>query len=171
MGKIIGIILILGGIAGGLYQWMEIQKERQKRVEEFSLFLHKSMFAMETEKIKVIDYFAKYISQDSRITESLHEIASRLKQNIYPNGQLVWEEVLKEKEQEWNLEHEVFQVILKSGTGFFGRSLEENICFLKKQIKELEKEQQKIKEKDAKERKVWVPVSMLSGVMLAILFI
>ena len=51
MGKIVGIVLLLFGIAGGLYQWLELQKERQMRIEEFCLFLHKSMFRMQTEKI------------------------------------------------------------------------------------------------------------------------
>lgn len=171
MGKVIGIFLVLGGIAGGLYQWTEVQRERQKRIEEFALFLHKSIYAMETEKIKVVDYFSKYISQDSRITEFLHEIAARLSQNIYPKGQEVWEDVLKEKEQEWNLDKETFGLILKSGNGFFGQSRAENISLLQKQLQELEKEQFRIKEKDAREKKLWVPVSMLSGIMLVILFL
>ncbi|MBQ6845479.1 MAG: stage III sporulation protein AB [Agathobacter sp.] len=169
MGKIVGIVLVLGGIAGGLCQWMELQKVRQKRIEEFCLFLHKSIFMMESEKIKVIDYFAKTITKDSEITGALQEISRRLSKNIYPNPQFVWEEVLNEKK--WDLDKEEFSIILKSGNGFFGRNREENICFLKKQLEELEKQQIKRKEKDAKERKVWVPVSMLSGMMLVILFL
>lgn len=169
MGKIVGIVLVLGGIAGGLYQWIELQKERQKRVEEFCLFLHKSIFMMESEKIKVIDYFAKSVTCDSRITDALQEISKRLSENIYPNPQSVWEEVLKE--QDWNLDEEMFSIILKSGNGFFGRNREENSSFLKKQLEELEKQKIKGKEKDAKERKLWIPVGMLSGVMLVILFL
>ena len=169
MGKIVGIVLVLGGIAGGLYQWIELQKERQKRVEEFCLFLHKSIFMMESEKIKVIDYFAKSVTRDSRITDALQEISKRLSENIYPNPQSVWEEVLKEKD--WNLDEEMFSIILKSGNGFFGRNREENSSFLKKQLEELEKQKIKGKEKDAKERKLWIPVGMLSGVMLVILFL
>ena len=169
MGKIVGIVLVFAGIAGGLYQWLEQQKERQKCIEEFCLFLHKSIFMMETEKIKVIDYFAKYSSRDSRITTVLREISKRLGKNIYPNPQSVWEEVLRE--QNWNLGEETLSIIMKCGNGFFGRRREENICFLKKQLEQLEKQQIKNKEKDAKERKVWVPVGMLSGWMLVILLI
>lgn len=170
MGQIVGIILVLGGIAGGLYQWMEVQKQRQKRVEEFMLFLHKAMFAMESEKIKVIEFFSKYKSEDLQITKTLQEIAYRLSQNIYPKGQFVWEEVLKEEKMNWNLDEETFGLVLSTGTGFFGRTREENISFLQKRLRELEKEQIRIKEKDAKDRKVWVPVGMLSGIMLTILF-
>ena len=81
----------------------------------------------------------------------------------------MWEEVLKE--QDWNLDEEMFSIILKSGNGFFGRNREENSSFLKKQLEELEKQKIKGKEKDAKERKLWIPVGMLSGVMLVILFL
>ncbi len=169
MGKIVGIVLLLGGIAGNLYQWMQMQRERQNRIEEFGLFLHKSIFAIETERIRVIDYFANYKSGDSRITEVLQEISRRLSENIYPNGQMVWEEVLKEKEESWNVDRETFDIILRSGIGFFGFRREENICFLKKQIEELEKQKKKNKENDAKERKVWVPVSLLGGIMFVII--
>lgn len=169
MGKIIGIVFVLGGIAGVLFQWVQSQKEKQHRIEEFCVFLHKSIFMMESEKIKVIDYFAKSVTGDSRITETLHEIAKRLRMNIYPNPQLVWEDVLKE--QSWNLDEEIFSIILKSGNGFFGRNREENISFLKKQLEELEKQKRKNKEKDVKERKLWFPVGMLGGVMLVILLL
>lgn len=169
MGKIVGIVLVMGGIAGGLKQWIESQKEKQKIMQEFCLFLHKSIFYMESEKMYVIDYFAKYVTRDSRITDALQEISKRLSMNIYPNPQLVWEEVLKQ--QEWNLEEEIFSIILKSGNGFFGRNREENISYLKKQLEELEKMQVKIKEKYAKERSVWGPVGILSGIMLVILFL
>ena len=171
MGQIIGTIMILGGIAGVLQQWIQLQRERQKRLEEFEKFLHKSIFAMETENVKIIDYFAKYSSKDSQITQVLHEIAKRLSQNIYPKGQLVWEEVFREEEQNWKLDRETFELLIKMGNGFFGRSREENLSFLRKQLEELEKQKKTIKEKDEKERKVWIPVSMLSGIMLTILFL
>lgn len=171
MGKIVGVVLIFGGVAGFLYSWICGQKEKQMRLEECILFLQKSIFAMDTEKVRVIDYFAKYVSRDSILTEALHEIAKRLATNTYPKGQDAWEEVLKEEETNFGFDKETFEVILQVGNGFFGRSCEENICFLQKNLKELEKQQEKIKEKDTQERKVWVPVGMLGGVMLIIIFV
>lgn len=171
MGKIIGIFFILGGIADGLYQWVMLQRERQKRLDELEAFLHKSIFLMESEQIKVIDYLAKYNSRDGMLSKSLQEISKRLSKNIYPNGQLVWEEVFRESEQNWNLDKDTFGLILKTGNGFFGRNREENTSFLRKQLVELEEHKRRIIEKDAKERKMWVPVSMLSGIMLTILFL
>lgn len=179
MGKIVGIVMLLGGVIGFLYSWICGQKERQKRMEEFIIFLQKSIFAMESEKIKVIDYFSNYVSRKSQIIGDndkvleniLHEIAKRLSMNTYPKGQDAWEEVLREEEANLDFDKETFGVILQVGNGFFGRSCEENICFLQKSLNELEKQQEKLKERDAKERKVWVPVGMLGGVMLMIMFV
>ena len=179
MGKIVGMVLVLGGVAGGLHSWMIQQRETQIRLEEVIHFFQKTMFAMEKEKIKIIEYFARYVSMDgpmlskkeSILEKSLHEIAKRLAANTYPNGQSVWEEVFEEEEQNWAFDKETFGVLLRAGNGFFGRSREENICFLQKSIQELEKQQEKIKEKDSQERKVWIPVGMLGAVMIMILFV
>ena len=169
MGKIVGCVLLLVGIAGGLYQWIVLQRECQMRIEAFCIFLHKTIFCMETEKIKIVDYFAKYRSTDEVMTESFQEISKRLYENTYPNGEMVWEEVIKERK--WNLDEETYSIVLKCGKGFFGRSRAENICFLKKQLEELECQQKQNNERDTKERKVWVPVSMLSGILLIIILI
>jgi len=179
MGKIAGIVLVFWGVAGYLHSWMTRQKEKQMLIEESVYFLQKAVFAMENEKIKIIDYFSKNGSHDFKdmrshetlLEKALHEVARRLATNTYPSGQSVWEEVLMEEEQNWGLDKETFEIILHAGNGFFGKSREENICFLQKSIQELEKRQEIVKEKDAEERKVWVPVGMLGTVMIMILFI
>lgn len=178
MGKIVGLLLVLGGVTGYLYSWICMQRKKERQLEEFIVFLQKSIFAMETEKVRVIEYFGNYESMkqirgktESVLGKTLQEIAKRLATNTYPNGQFVWEEVLKEEKQNWALDGETFGVVLAAGAGFFGRSCQENICFLQKSIKELEMRKMKIKEKDVQERKVWVPVGMLGTVMLLIIFV
>lgn len=161
--------MLLGGTMGVLYSWICGLKERERKLEEFILFFQKSIGVMETEKIRVIDYFEKYASQE--LQTSLVEIARRLASNTYPNGQIVWEEVFMEEKQNLSFDQETFSIILQAGNGFFGRSREENIRFLQKTVKELETQKKKLMEKDAKERKVWVPVGMLGAVMLTILFV
>ena len=92
MWRYLGISLILGGTAGVLYSWTYEQKRRVKRLEEFMLFLQKSIFAMETEKIKVVDYFVRYICQsrlrgenrETSLEKILEEIIKRLSANTYP---------------------------------------------------------------------------------------
>lgn len=179
MGKIAGILLVLSGVSGVLWSWMIQQKEKQMQLEEVIQFLQKSIFVMENEKVKLITHFEKYTAIDGLkkdknetiLEKTLHEIAKRLESNTYPNGQMVWEEVFMEEEQNWAVDNVTLGLLLQAGNGFFGRCREENICFLQKSIYELEKMREKIKEKDMQDRKVWVPVGLLGAVMLLIMFV
>lgn len=171
MGKLIGILFIIGGIAGYLYSWQCKQKECRERVEDFILFLQKSVYIMESENIKVGQLFYNYQGKVDILNETLSEITRRLELNIYPKGESVWEEVFKEKEQNWDVDQETFGLIINAGNGFFGKNRAENICFLRKSIREIEEQEKKNRQKDAKERKLWIPVGMLGGIMLIILFI
>lgn len=171
MGKLVGIVLFFCGVVGSLRDWIGNQNEKQKRLDCFILFLQKSIFAIETENVKVVDYFAKSITRDSRMNDALHEIAERLSLHIYPDGSEVWKDVFWEMKRDWDFNEECFELILKAGMGFFGRSKNENVMFLRKSVKELEIQRKKLKEKNIQERKVWVPVSVLGGMMLMILFV
>lgn len=175
MWKIIGSVLILTGTAGVLQSWIMAQRYSHMQLETFRVFLQKSLYVMQSEKIKVADYFERYMEQlnqkDDALIHILEEIVNRLSLNTYPSGLMIWEEVFKENEKSWNFDSEIFQIIVQAGNGFFGRSKEENIKFLEKNLKELEKQQERIKQKNAQERKVWIPVGMLGSLMLVILFL
>ena len=172
MWKLVGSCFVLGGVAGTLYSWICAKKESQKRIEEFVQFIHKSIFAMETEKIKIIDYFLRYRSDEDKLLEHcLHEVAIQLQLNTYATGQEAWEEVFIKKKQVWELEEELFQSVLQTGQVFFGRSRQENISMLRKKLMELEILQQRKKEKNIQENKLWIPLGMLGGVMTIILFL
>ena len=172
MWKGLGVLFVLGGIAGILHSWVRLQKKRRKRLEEFIQFIHKSIYAMESEKVKIIDFFLQYQKKEDELLEyTLHEIANRLKENTYAVGQSAWEEVFREKKQEWMQQEEVFQGILQTGKGFFGRSVQENTSVLQKNLQELERLKLECKKKEIQERKVWIPVGMLGGMMIIILFI
>ena len=170
---------MLCGMAGVLYRWSFAQREKMMWLESFLRFLKKSRYVMQSEKIRLVDYFKNYIAQDSFTQSSaetsfasiLEEIINRLSTNTYPNGQMVWEEVFKEKRQKLQFDNEVFQILVQAANGFFGGSREENICFLEKSIEQLEQQQKNMKEKNMQERKVWIPVGMLGVMMLIILFL
>jgi len=171
MGKLLGITLIIGGVSGGLIHWQNEQRERQKRIAAFVLFLHKARFIIEAENIKIAHLMKNYSSNEEVLLQTLSEIARRLELNIYPQGQFIWEEVFREEEQNWKVDEETFELMIHAGNGFFGKNREENICFLQKSIREIEEQEKNNRERDAQERKVWIPVGMLSGVMLIILLI
>lgn len=163
--------MLLSAIAIWLYGWVEGQKLRQRRVEELLIFLQRTAFAMETEKIHIIEYLEGYHTRDALFEGLLRETAGRLRQNIYPCGEMVWEEVFREKRREWNCSGETFELILRVGVGLFGKSRSENTSFLRRSIRQLEEESHRCKERDIQERKVWIPVGMLGGMMLVIILI
>lgn len=171
--------MVLGGVAGVLNSWITEQKKHQKILDEFIRFFEKSISTMEKERVKVVTHFEKYVSQmlgdinteKNLLSQVLSEIAARLSTNTYPNGQVVWEEVFQEVKQTVAFDKETYAILLQAGNGFFGQSREENIRFLQKSIRELEEQQKKCREKNAQERRVWVPVGMLGAVMLVIILI
>lgn len=175
MWKVVGCVCFLGGAAGVLYSWVLEQREKEKQLEEFVHFLQKSLASMQTENIRLKDYFLKYTelyleaSGDSVLAVALKEISEKLAQNTYPNGQMVWTEVFQE--DVWKFDKEINAVIVQAGNGFFGRSRLENVAFLEKSIRDLEIQQRKIKERNVQKRKVWIPVGMLGSIMLVIIFI
>lgn len=171
MEKYLAFGLFFYGVASMLYQWVCRQKLRQNRVEVFVVFLQKSLYAMENERMRLIPYLMEYQGGDEVFTDTLREIGRRLGQNEYPHGDMVWEEVFLEKKEQWNCDEETFLLLLNAAYGFFSGSRNVNMCFLQKSIQELELQLKKRKEKDAQERKVWLPLGMLGSVMFLILFI
>lgn len=175
--KLFGSIFLLSGMVGILYSWVSEQQVRQKKIVGFIVFLQKSSYAMEKEKIRVIDYFRKYAKESCTTKEDdtlklvLIEIANRLSKNIYPNGKKVWEEVFGEMEKEWNIDKGSFRILVQAGEGFFGKNREENRSFIEKSQKELENQYEGNNLKNIQERKVWLPVGMLGSLMVIILLI
>lgn len=166
---------MLCGMTGVLYTWDSEQREKQKILVRVLLFFQKSRYVMRVEKIKIVDYFTKYIEQnlcekeDMGLKRVLEKINNRLLSNTYPNGQRVWEEVFEEEKQTLHFDKELLQIVVQAGNGFFGRSREENVSFLDKCIEELEQQQIILRKKYIQERKVWVPVGMLGTIMVIIL--
>lgn len=171
MGKVIGSICLFIGIVGFLYSWVIEQRKHGQRMEELLLFLQRSIFTMEGEKLRIIDYLESYDSRDALLNDTLREIACRLRQHTYPDGRLVWEAVFLEKKLSFGMDEECFGIVLAMGNGFFGRRREENVCLLRRSLRQLEGQWERKREKDAKERKLWIPVGMLGGIMLMIILI
>ena len=171
MCKLVGCICVLGGVTGVLYDWIMTQKLIENRIEEFLQFIHKSIFVMETENIRIINLFMEYQTSDDLLEKSLHSIGNSLNEKRYPTGQEVWRAVFMDIRQELGFDEELFQCILHVANGFFGRSKQENISYLKRYFIEIERMQKQRKEKSKQERKVWIPIGVLGGVMTIILFI
>ena len=171
MWKIIGIILFGAGLMGEVYEWIAKNKSREKRLEEMSFFLKKARYAMEEEKVRWIPFFKNYKSKDTVVTQTLHNIAQCLEEHRYPYGEDAWKAVFLEKKREWNCKEACFQMLMQMGNAFFGRSRQENADFMERYSNQLEEWIKKEKEQFTEERKVWIPVSLLGGVMIVIMLV
>ncbi|MBR4025940.1 MAG: hypothetical protein IKJ01_00085, partial [Lachnospiraceae bacterium] len=149
--------------------WITRQKTRQRKLHEMEIFFRKAIYAMEEEKARWIVFFENYESRECIVMETLHEIAFRLRQNIYPKGEDAWEAVFMEKKNMWDCSESSFHLLLQSGHAFFGKSRKENSCFLQSYLRQLEECQAQEKQKFQEEKKVWIPVSMLGGCMMVII--
>lgn len=169
--KIIGIVCMIIGIAGYSYDWISRHITRSKRLEEILTFLRKAGHAMEETHTPWIRFFEEYQSRDACVTESIHEVSHRLKENRYPRGELVWQDVMTERKETLDFSKEAFELLFHSGDAFFGKSQKENLELLnlyKKQLFEC-KEQERIE--FAEKKRLWIPVGALGGVMIIIILI
>lgn len=171
MWKLVGIVLFGIGVIGELHEWITRNKNRQKRLDEMIVFLTKARYAMEEEKVRWIPFFLNYKSQDEIIMQTLCEIVKRLQEHRYPYGEDAWKAVFLEKKTSWDCKEESFQVLLQLGGAFFGRSKQENGEFMDSYIRQLKECKKREKEIFAEEKKVWIPVSVLGGVMLVIMLV
>ena len=60
MGKLIGILMILCGCAGLLYQWMKVQRCRALLMEEWIRIFAAFEYALEKEHVPIQRFFLRY---------------------------------------------------------------------------------------------------------------
>ena len=169
--KIMGILCIAIGIAGYSFDWISRHITRRKRMEEILIFLRKAAYAMEETHTPWIRFFEEYQSGDLCVTESIHEVARRLKENCYPRGELAWRDVVTEKEKTYDLSKEAFELLFHSGDAFFGKSQKENLELLNLYKKEFYECKERERMEFAEKKRVWIPVGALGGVMIIIVLI
>ena len=169
--KIMGIIMMITGIIGFIGDWTMRHITRRKRLDEILLFLRKAVYALEETHTPWIRFFEEYEGRDICVVESIHEVASRLKENRYPKGELAWQDAMTERKETLDLSKEAFELFYNSGDAFFGKSQKENLEQLRLYIKLLfECKEQECKE-FAEKKKVWIPVGGLGGLMVIIILI
>ncbi len=171
MGKsLVCIGLFLGGIAYMLYSWVAEQKKRERQLEELIFFLEKLNFAMKERKCRVISFLESYPAREESFARLLKALEASLKYHRYPRGEEAWVAAVKDQGY-LSYKEELQDLVLKAGGGIFGMNLEENVHFLKISIKELKDYAKKEKQKVCNDRKVWIPVSLLGGAMLIIIWV
>lgn len=135
-----------------------------------SLF-RRAQHVMEETRRPWILFFEDYEGEDACVMEFVRELAVRLRENRYPKGELAWQEVLKEQREKWDFSKETFDILLKSGSAFFGQSQQENLELFRLYTTLLMECKEKEKCEFAEKRKIWIPVGALGGIMVVIILI
>ena len=169
--KIIGILILGTGILGLIHDWLYRHQIRRKRMEELMSFFRKAIYAMEETKTPWILFFDAYEGNDICVTESVHEVSKKLKENRYPKGELAWQDAMEEREKEWDFSKEAFELLLASGNAFFGKSQKENLELMRMYMKLFEECEKRETQSFGEKKKVWIPVGALGGIMLVIILI
>ena len=103
MGKLIGILMILCGCAGLLYQWMKVQRCRALLMEEWIRIFAAFEYALEKEHVPIQRFFLRYDGRLPEVERFFERVLQLLEKNEYPSGQMVWGMVFKEWEKKFAL--------------------------------------------------------------------
>lgn len=169
--KFLGVVFLGIGIASGLREWVLNEKQKMIRKEEMYFFLQKIIYLMKEGQCFLSIFFKEYQSRDQQFQTCIFKVGKNLEKNVYPKGELAWQEAFNDNKKNLALSQEIFEIIMNSGEGIFGKCKEENIKFLEYKMEELKACNQKEKEKFLEQKKVWLPVATLGGVMLMIIFL
>ena len=171
MVQFLGICLLGVGIFGSIYEWIMRQRNRKRRMDNLLDFLRTISFTMEESNIFWIPFLEEYVSEDEAIQEVLYKLLQNLKENKYPKGELAWQEAIKGCEEQWDFSKESMELLYGIGKGFFGKSRKENLEIIHMYMHLLQECKEKEQKEFAEKKKVWIPVTLLGGIMLVIVLI
>ncbi len=178
--KIIGSCCILGGAFAGILTWDAGRKEKIRLMETIIDFLRRAEGAVE-QQTPMIDFLQSYVcmgqgkstcqKRENPFREALHGLACELEQNKWASGEEAWKYVLNQNWEKWGFDEEEWELLCRIGQIADGRSqnaLMEILAQQKTGFLEMRHEEQS---RRSEQRRVVLPVGMLAGVMLVLLFL
>ena len=171
MGKLIGTALILTGCMGFLVSWYDRHRRRQRTLEAFLRLLVSWESCLEREKMRLSDFLEHYVSHEPQMEEFLAQLGEAIAQRRCPTGEELWREALLCRRRVLELDEELLELLLPAGGAFFGRSRRESIQCAGAVRERIAARLSQERAEFAKKQKVYVPVGMLGGVLLVILFL
>lgn len=169
--SLIGCVGIVLGTFGGLYTWEEQQLAKSRFLQEMYQMFRKGKYVLVGQQRRCIDFFEEYRAQMEEITEVCGRVAQKLTKHSVAAGEMAWVGEWQESILKYRLNKEEQEILLASGTAFFGKNrkeVEELFGVYQNQFERLAKKSRQAHEE---KRKVVLPVGALSGMMLIILLI
>lgn len=171
MGKLVGSVCILTGCLVLLICWMESTKQSQCVMQEMVRFFRSWEYVLQTKQTRVIEFLEMYPFRQAELQSVADDVRKELCLHTYPTGQIVWQKILKKHTNAIRVPQEAYQILLRAGESLFGTNSTENLHCIQLCIQQMqqciEEERKSFREK----RKVYMPVGMLTGVMIVILLL
>ena len=171
MGKLAGSICILAGCLVLLLRWTESVRQRERLMREIIRFLRSWEYALETRLMRVLDFFASYPYAEGKLRTLTGTVREELLLHTYPAGQIVWQKALEESRAQMRLSEEAYRILLCAGDSFFGTNRMEAAQCVRACIRQMENTIEEERKSYREKRKVYMPVGMLTGVMIVILLL
>ena len=126
---------------------------------------------LEVRQMRIAEFLETYPYDVPELEHVADEVQHDLLLHIYPTGQEVWQKVLKRQKHTLGLPEDAFQVLLRAGEGFFGNNHRQTQQCITSCIRQMETVIGEEREHYLEKRKVYMPVGMLTGVMVVILLL
>ena len=171
MGKLVGGACVLIGFVILLACWMERMKRNIRNMLSIVRFLQSWAYVLEVRQMRIAEFLETYPYDVPELEHVADEVQHDLLLYIYPTGQEVWQKVLKRQKHTLGLPEDAFQVLLRAGEGFFGNNHRQTQQCITSCIRQMETVIGEEREHYLEKRKVYMPVGMLTGVMVVILLL
>ncbi len=171
MGKLAGSICILAGCLVLLLRWTERVKQSEDTMREMLRFLQSWEYTLKRKRMRVMDFFDTYPYAAEGLQSIVDEVKALLLIHTDPMGRTAWKKTLKKYERQLGVPREAYEIFVRAGDSFFGTNREEAIQCVSACIRQLEEVMEEERKSYLEKQKVYMPVGMLSGVMLVILLL
>ncbi len=169
--KLFGSFFIILGCGGVAYSKLINCKKRIELLDSIEKLLYKGIYTLLGQQQNVIVFFKTVNCGDDALNNELAKLGRALEQHLYPNGSVAWRECTGKFFKLYGFREEDFVTISNCGEAFFEKNQEEILNGLKRNLNLMKL----IREYEIKQqndmRKVWIPISVLGGIVFALLFV
>lgn len=170
--KLAGSLIIITASAGLAYTIRRDMTEHLKLLYEIRKMLLDISYAASESMQPVEILLGCFVrTKDERLNAACKEIAERLIEKREGEGEDVWKKVFEEHRKELGLCSEEAEILERSGSAFFGKSMEENRKHLLYALERLDFLIENIRGEQKEKQKVYQTISVMSGLLLILVLI
>ena len=171
MRKLLGMLLMLVGWWMGLYRGTQAQRKRQAFMEACIRLFAGFAYAVEVGHVRLYDFLEGFETGQEQLSDFLADLKKLLQENQYAGGQAAWRAAMEKNCPVQEIRGEAREILMASAEAFFGTSSQESLRCIEVCRRRMEECLERERKEYRKKRRVYMPVGMLSGLMLVILLI